>query len=92
MHLKNSSSNLTWHMLFGDPLAGLFVFMSLVLFVVRWNVVNGKAGALGFVAASVNTALMAFNLDGGKFVPRGWCVASFILAFFFGIKNSNSVP
>ena len=59
---------------------GLLMFMALALFAVRWNVVNGKAGALGMWLAAANTASLAFEMD-GQFVPRGW----YLLAAFFGL-------
>merc|ERR1719218_531509 len=58
---------------------GLLWFMAPVLFVVRWNVLNGKAGALGmFIAAGV-TAHVALSMDDFTFVPRPW----YALAAFF---------
>ena len=53
---------------------GLLLFMFPVLYVVRWNVLNGKAGALGCLIAAVNSAHISWNMDGGVFVLRGWYI------------------
>jgi len=57
---------------------GLFMFMAPVLFVVRWNKLNGKAGALGCILAAGNAVSVALRMDGYVFVPRGW----YLLAVF----------
>jgi len=53
---------------------GVLMFMAPVLFVVRWNTINGKAGALGCWIAAANSAAIALKMDSNVFVPRGWCV------------------
>uniref|UniRef100_A0A7S0Q7A5 Uncharacterized protein n=1 Tax=Coccolithus braarudii TaxID=221442 RepID=A0A7S0Q7A5_9EUKA len=58
---------------------GLFMFMAPVLYVVRWNVLNGKAGALGCLIAAANTVHLALSLDGFAFEPRGWYVIAVAL-------------
>jgi hypothetical protein len=70
---------------------GLFLFMGLVLFVNRWNTVNGKAGALGMVIAAVNSAAIGYGMDDGKFVFRGWYVFTgvFLLAALHLAFNAN---
>jgi urea transporter len=67
------------------------MFMFPVLFVVRWNKINGKAAALGCVIASVNSAAIALKMDGYQFVPRGWYVFSavFFLAALHLAFNAN---
>lgn len=61
------------------------------LYVVRWNTLNGKAAAIGFMTAAINTAHMAYSNDGGVFVPRGWYVfvAAFVLAALHLAFNAN---
>jgi len=54
---------------------GLFMFMGFVLFVNRWNPLNGGAGALGMLIAATNSAAIAWGMD-GALVPRGWHVFS----------------
>ena len=56
--------------------AGLLLFMFPVLYVVRWNVLNGKAGALGCFIAAGNSAHIAWTMDEGVFVLRGWYLFS----------------
>ena len=51
---------------------GLLLFMFPVLYVVRWNTLNGKAGALGSLIAAGNAARISWSMDGGVFVLRGW--------------------
>merc|ERR1712146_469720 len=58
---------------------GLLMFMAPVLYVVRWNVLNGKAGALGCAIASANMVSIALALDGNTFVLRGWYVFAIFL-------------
>ena len=53
-----------------------------MLFVVRWNTLNGKAAALGMFIAAGNTAMLVLRKDDFAFVLRGWYlfVAMFVLA------------
>ena len=51
---------------------GLLMFMFLCLFAVRWNVVNGKAAALGCIIIAGNTANLGLSMDEYEFVPRPW--------------------
>ena len=57
--------------------AGPMFFMGPVLFVVRWNTLNGKAAATGTLVMAINTALIALRMDGFEFVLRGWCACPF---------------
>ena len=69
---------------------GLLIFMGLVLFVNRWNTINGKAGGLGCFIAAANSAAIAYKMD-GAFVPRGWHIfaAVFLLAGLHLCFNAN---
>ena len=58
---------------------GLLMFLAPVLFVVRWNTINGKAAALGCTIIAVNSVAIALSLDEYAFVFRGW----YIIAIFF---------
>jgi hypothetical protein len=71
---------------------GLLMFMGLVLFVNRWNTLNGKAGGLGCLIASVNCASIAWGMD-GAFVPRGWHIHAvvFLLGFLHLSFNANPI-
>jgi hypothetical protein len=60
-------------------IGGLLMFMGPVLFVVRWNTVNGKAGMLGMLIASATFAWTGLSIDGFEFVFRGWYIVA--LAF-----------
>lgn len=53
---------------------GCLFFMAPTLFVVRWNVLNGKAAALGCWIVAANTLLLTLRMDGFAFVLRGWYV------------------
>jgi hypothetical protein len=64
-------------------LGGFLVFMGLVLFVNRWNTISGKAGGLGCLVAAINSAHIAWTMDGGVFVPRGWYVFAGIFFLTF---------
>ena len=55
---------------------GLFMYLAFTLFVVRWNNINGKAGALGCFFVTVNSGRTAWKMDGGEFKPRMWYVVS----------------
>ena len=67
------------------------MFMAPTLFVVRWNVINGKAGALGFLIAAINSACIALKVDNYSFVARGWYVftAAFFMAAVHLAFNAN---
>jgi len=60
---------------------GMLLMMAPILFVVRWNILNGKAGALGFFMAAANSVSIALAMDDYKFVLRGW----YLLAGFFAL-------
>ena len=62
-----------------QAVGGLLMFFFPVLFVNRWNTVNGKAGMLGMFIASGTFAKVGLSIDGGEFVLRGWYI--FSLAF-----------
>mmetsp|Transcript_7576 Transcript_7576/g.13643 ORF Transcript_7576/g.13643 Transcript_7576/m.13643 type:complete len:156 (-) Transcript_7576:63-530(-) len=56
-----------------------FLFMGIVLYVNRWNTLNGKAGGLGTFIISVNSYLVSRDLDdnaGVDFRLRLWHVIS----------------
>ena len=55
---------------------GPLMFMAFSLFVVRWNVINGKAGMLGCLIAAANAAHISLSMDSYVFVPRMWFVLS----------------
>tara|TARA_B100000787_G_scaffold109228_1_gene81250 strand:- start:215 stop:478 length:264 start_codon:yes stop_codon:yes gene_type:complete len=67
------------------------MLLSPVLFVVRWNKLNGKAGALGLFIAAGNTAMLALRMDDFAFVLRGWYlfVAMLILSGMHLAFNAN---
>ena len=54
--------------------------MAPVLFVVRWNTLNGKAAMLGCMIASATFASTGLAMDGYTFQLRGWYI--FALALF----------
>ncbi len=58
---------------------GLLLLLAPILFMVRWNVLNGKGAAFGFTMAAVNSVSIALAMDSFLFVPRGW----YVLATFF---------
>ena len=62
-----------------------------VLFVVRWNKLNGKAAALGLFIAAGNTVIMVLRKDDFAFVLRGWYlfVVMFVLAGMHLAFNAN---
>ena len=66
-------------------------FMFLTLFIVRWNTVNGKAGALGCLIAAGNAVSIALAMDDRAFVLRGWYVLAlvFVLAALHLAFNAN---
>jgi hypothetical protein len=69
---------------------GLLIFMALVLFVVRWNTLNGKAGGLGCFIAAANSVSISWKMD-GAFVLRGWYIFG-IIFFLAGLHlcfNAN---
>mmetsp|Transcript_50540 Transcript_50540/g.116649 ORF Transcript_50540/g.116649 Transcript_50540/m.116649 type:complete len:147 (-) Transcript_50540:420-860(-) len=70
---------------------GLLMFMAPVLFVVRWNVLNGKAGALGCLIAAATCLWNVLSMDGYVFVARGWYVFAlmFVLAALHLALNAN---
>ena len=70
---------------------GLLMLFAPVLFVVRWNKLNGKAAALGLFTAAGNTASFVLRKDDFKFVLRGWYlfVAMFVLAGMHLAFNAN---
>ena len=48
---------------------------------------NGAAGALGMIVAALNSVHIAYGMDGGNFVLRGWHV----FALFFLIAAAHLV-
>eukprot|EP00322_Chrysochromulina_rotalis_P026131 CAMPEP_0115847972 /NCGR_PEP_ID=MMETSP0287-20121206/10670_1 /TAXON_ID=412157 /ORGANISM="Chrysochromulina rotalis, Strain UIO044" /LENGTH=152 /DNA_ID=CAMNT_0003301847 /DNA_START=51 /DNA_END=509 /DNA_ORIENTATION=+ len=58
---------------------GLLMLLAPVLFVVRWNVLNGKAAALGFTIAAANCVYISLDMDNYEFVLRAW----YLFAIFF---------
>ena len=68
------------------------MFMFLVLYVNRWNKLNGKAGGLGMIIAAANSASIGYAMDGGDLsVIRGWYVIAglFSLAALHLMFNAN---
>lgn len=61
---------------------GLLTFMGPTFFVVRWNVLNGKAAALGCWIIAANTLLLTLRMDSFAFVLRGWYM--FVIMFTYG--------
>ena len=76
---------------------GLLLLLAPILFVVRWNKLNGKAAAFGFLMAALNSVAIALNMDYDAtgdvytFVPRGWYVlaALFVATAFHLALNAN---
>lgn len=70
---------------------GLLFVLFPTLYVVRWNTLNGKAAALGFTGAAINTAHMALSKDNFTFVPSGWWVfvAAFVVSALHLAFNAN---
>merc|ERR1719198_565794 len=71
---------------------GLLFFMAPVLFVVRWNVINGKAGALGCTIAAVNCVVIALGMDEYAFVLRGWYLFALFLLIAAAHLALNANP
>ncbi|GMH88755.1 hypothetical protein TL16_g11250 [Triparma laevis f. inornata] len=69
---------------------GTLLFMGMVLYVNRWNTLNGKAGGLGTLIIAVNSALIGWEMDGG-FKLRGWHVVSalYLIATAHLMFNAN---
>jgi hypothetical protein len=76
---------------------GLLLLLAPTLYVVRWNKLNGKAAAFGFLMATLNSIAIALNMDYDvkgdvyTFVPRGWYVlaALFVSTAFHLAFNAN---
>jgi hypothetical protein len=76
---------------------GLLLLLAPILYVVRWNKLNGKAAAFGFLMAAFNSVAIALNMDYDvkgdvyTFVPRGWYVlaALFVSTAFHLAFNAN---
>ena len=76
---------------------GLLLLLAPILYVVRWNKLNGKAAAFGFLMATLNSIAIALNMDYDvkgdvyTFVPRGWYVlaALFVSTAFHLAFNAN---
>ncbi len=58
---------------------GLFLFMFPVLFVVRWNKINGKAGALGCCIVAATAIANAAGAAGGLAKASGWHAVAAIM-------------
>ena len=58
---------------------GLMLMMAPILFVVRWNTLNGKAGALGMWMAASTTAYTAMAMDDFAFKLRPWYLFALFL-------------
>lgn len=68
---------------------GLLLFMACVLYVVRWNTINGKAAALGCVIIAGQAVSVARSLE--RNIASGWyvfAVGFFLLAVHLAI-NAN---
>ena len=72
-------------------IGGLLLFMAPVLFMVRWNTLNGKAGMIGCFTAAGVAGYNALAMDEFAFVLRGWwlLVAFFILTALHLGFNAN---
>jgi hypothetical protein len=72
-------------------IGGLLMMMGFTLFVTRWNKLNGKAAGLGMFVAAATSATIAFRLDNGALVFRGWHVFAtmFLLAGLHLCFNAN---
>jgi len=70
---------------------GLLAAMAPIFFVVRWNVLNGKAAAIGCLIVAGNTISMALSMDNYAFVLRGWYILAcmFVLAAAHFAFNAN---
>jgi hypothetical protein len=73
-------------------LGAVFMFMFLCLFSVRWNVVNGKAGAVGCVIIAINAVTIALRMDDNLFKPRPWYLIAAILTAAAGHLAFNANP
>jgi len=67
-----------------------------ILYVNRWNTLNGKAGGLGILVAAGNTFSIAYKMDGGTFdymKPRMWhgVTVMFVLAALHLMFNANAM-
>lgn len=77
-------------------LGGIFVAVGLILSIVRWNSINGKAAGLGLIIAAINAVFISRSIDENKFVLRGWhVIAGFfvitaIALMFFANKDLTS--
>ena len=60
-------------------IGAVFMFMFLTLFSVRWNVVNGKAAAIGCLIIAVNAVTIALRMDAFAFKMRPWYLLAAIL-------------
>ena len=50
------------------------IFIFWALYSVRWNTVNGKAAAVGTATLATTCGRIAWKMDGGELVFRGWHV------------------
>uniref|UniRef100_A0A6V4GB07 Uncharacterized protein n=1 Tax=Prymnesium polylepis TaxID=72548 RepID=A0A6V4GB07_9EUKA len=64
-------------------LGGMFLCLAPIFFVVRWNVLNGKAAALGCIFVAASAVGLALSLDSFAFVLRGW----YFLAAFYSFSG-----
>ena len=69
------------------------MYVGFTLFVVRWNTVNGIAGSIGCATIAIKAGLIAYQMDGGAFVLRGWhlFIAFYTLAALHLKFNANPV-
>lgn len=61
------------------------IFIFWALYSVRWNTVNGKAAAVGTATLATTCGRIAWKMDGGELVFRGWHVLMFLYVW-----NHNS--
>lgn len=59
---------------------GFLLCLAPIFFVVRWNTINGKAGALGCFFAAATSASNALSLDGGFALRPWWLLSAFLIA------------
>lgn len=61
-------------------LGSVLMFLWLVLFVNRWNPVNGPVASLATAGISAKSALIGYGMDSGELKLRPWYVVSAVMA------------
>ena len=73
---------------------GAFLFFAgMVLSGVRWNPANAQMAIIGTVTVAATSATVAWKMDSGELVPRGWHVLSvvYLLATLHLMFNRNAM-